>query len=415
MTKSSVYSKEFLSASRPALVLQRLRNSGITSVANLAALRISQRMEARLNWRDLDFPLRKNDVVDSESLSVPVIPARKGPLRIGWVCAAPSPGSGGHTTLFRAVKALEDRGHECTLFLYDRDSDDVSRHAAVIRRYWPELAAEVRSATPCIENMDAVVASSWATAHVVASRERGTARKFYFIQDYEPYFYPRGDLYALAEDTYRFGFTNIALGKMVATRLKIEAGVTANYIVPFGCDTTIYRHVEDTNRPPRNGVVFYAKPNSDRRGYNLGKLALEELYKIYPEQTIHVVGGTVAGWKMPVVNHGNIGPRELNAVFNSCIAGIALSFTNISLMAEELLAAGCIPIVNDSPMARADLASPFVVWAKPTPFRIAEAVSRTLARGDSELLSVKASSSTKRGWADTQALIAEAIEKGCAS
>src|SRR5689334_10120771 len=33
------------------------------------------------------------------------------PLTVGWVCTPPSAGSGGHTTMFRMVAALEAHGH----------------------------------------------------------------------------------------------------------------------------------------------------------------------------------------------------------------------------------------------------------------------------------------------------------------
>lgn len=36
-------------------------------------------------------------------------------------------------------------------------------------------------------------------------------RRVYFVQDYEPYLYPHGSAYTLADDTYRFGFQAIAL------------------------------------------------------------------------------------------------------------------------------------------------------------------------------------------------------------
>ena len=34
------------------------------------------------------------------------------PLRIAWICTPPAPGSGGHTTIFRMIEALERAGHQ---------------------------------------------------------------------------------------------------------------------------------------------------------------------------------------------------------------------------------------------------------------------------------------------------------------
>lgn len=399
--------------SRPARILDRVQRSGLSQVARLSALRLSQRAGARLNWRDFDMPLRSEDIVDSTTLESGSPPRVDRPLRIGWVCTAPGPGSGGHTTLFRIVKGLEDRGHACTLFLYDQDSDDVARHNATIRRHWPEMAADVRSATPTIDGVDAVVASSWATAHVVASRSNSAVHKFYFIQDFEPYFYPRGELYSFAEDTYRFGFHNIALGTMVSERLSWEAGVEPEFTVPFGCDTDVYRLQDPSGSSKRNGVVFYSRPNADRRGYLLGRMALESFHRLHPEQEIHVVGDKVSGWEVPAINHGSLSPRQLNELFNRSIAGIAMSFTNVSLVAEELLAAGCIPVINNSALARVDLPSSFARWATATPAGIAAALAETVECAGIEGNAIRAAQSVRRGWGETQSQVADAIERVC--
>lgn len=400
---------------RPGRMFDRLQKSGLSQFARFFAFRLSQRIGSRLNWRDFELPLRPVDLMDSGTLHLERAVALSGPLRIGWVCTAPGPGSGGHTTLFRMVEGLEQRGHSCTLFLYDQDSDDVARRTATIRQHWPSMAADIRSATPAIDGVDAVVASSWATAHVLASRAGGPIHRFYFIQDYEPYFYPRGELYAFAEDTYRFGFHNIALGEMVAQRLYQEAGIDPAFTVPFGCDTDTYSLEDATQCPARNGVVFYARPNADRRGYLLGRLAIELFHHSHPEQEIHVVGDAISGWEVPITNHGRLAPTELNSLFNRSIAGVALSFTNVSLAAEEMLAAGCIPVINDSAMARADLSSRFALWAKPVPTGIAAALSQAVECKDLDTNARQAARSVRRGWSDTQRQVAEAIEKVCGS
>ena len=51
-----------------------------------------------------------------------------------------------------------------------------------------------------------------------------------------------------------------------------------------------------------------------------------------------------------------------------------MSFTNVSLLAEELLACGTVPVINDSPYARADVESGYVRWAPPTPSGVADTV-----------------------------------------
>ena len=241
----------------PAHFWQRIQSTGPAGFAPALLRRMALKMDQRYDFLRAELPVRIEDLVDSSGMRPPH-PSRTpdASLRIGWVCSPPGPGSGGHTTLFRMVEEAEQRGHECTLLLYDRNSDDVARHEPVIRRYWPDIRAGIRSATGAIGGMHALVASSWGTAHVVARRAPSTVNCFYFIQDYEPYFYPRGALYALAEDTYRFGFTNIALGEMVASRLQSELGITADATVPFGCDTSTYKLLRRAFGTPRRHCLL---------------------------------------------------------------------------------------------------------------------------------------------------------------
>lgn len=312
------------------------------------------------------------DIVDSSRVSR-AVPARPVPrsrrLRVGFVTTPPVVGSGGHTTMFRLVSALEEAGHECVLFLYDRFHGDLESQTADLRRGWPWMRAEVRRAADGITGVDAAVASGWQTAHVLA-RATSPMHRLYLVQDYEPFFYPRGSTYALAEDTYRFGFHHVAVGEMVGTHLR-RLGVPVD-VVPFGCDTGVYHLAQPPAR--RRGVVFYVRPGADRRGFALARLALTEFHRRCPDEPVHVYGeaGRV-DLPFPVVNHGRLTPAQLNDLYNGAVAGLALSFTNISLVVSEMLAAGLVPVVNDAPDSRADVRpEAAVAWAAPTPSAIAE-------------------------------------------
>jgi hypothetical protein len=386
-------------------LIRSVRQRGMGDVGQ----RIVRRLYDSLDAGALDFPLLPEDIADSSRMpDFGLLPSRPraagGPLTIGWVCTPPGAGSGGHTTLFRMVEELSVRGHRCILFLYDRHGGDLDHQSRVIRDAWPSLTVEIRNARDGIFGVDAAVASSWQTAHVLASRLRERASLLYFIQDFEPYFYPRGSMQALAEDSYRFGFTNIALGEMVAHELQSREISCA--IAPFGCDTEVYSR---SNQGERSGVVFYTKPGVDRRGFLLAQRGLDEFHRRHPEQEIHIYGAPVEGWKTPVTRHDRLTPSALNALYNQSLAGIAMSFTNISLVAEELLAAGTIPVVNDSPQSRADLDNPHVAWAAPTAGGIADALCRVVEASDPKERSWAAAASVRRGWRPAQLIVADAV------
>lgn len=352
------------------------------------------------------------DIADSTALDLRVPgerPSRGRPLRIAWVIAPPAPGSGGHTTLFRMVEGLEAAGHQCTLVLYDRFRGDARAQEDVIRAHWPQLRSAVVDGSVGWPQHDAYVATSWETAHALARRSQLVTRRFYFVQDFEPYFYPRGTEYALAEDTYRFGFETIAVGHMVADHLRQRFG-TEPAVAEFGCDTEVYSYRATGSRPR---VVLYAKPGVARRGYGLAVLGLEQFHRRHPEYEIHLFGDPSAQVGFPVVRHGSLSTRSLGELYNTCAAGLAMSFTNISLAAEEMLACGAIPVINDHPDARLDFPNPYAEWARPTPAGLADALCRVVERPDAEAHAEAASRSVRTGgWGAAQQVTVTTIERG---
>ena len=384
-------------------------------VRDMGARETAQRVAARLyratGAAALDFPLLPGDVAapGSAARAAPATPPTADrPLTVGWLCVPPGPHSGGHTTMFRMIRALEDAGHRCVLYLYDRHGGDVARRAAVVRAGWPEVRAEVRDVADGIHGVDACVATSWQTAHVLALRGTDPMRRLYFVQDVEPYFYPHGARRALAEDSYRLGLRVLALGEMVAGHLRSDLGVDVD-VVPFGCDTDVYRPLPPA---PRSGVVLYAKPDVARRGYDLARLALLRFHAAHPEQEIHVYGDPARDLGVPATRHGGLDPAALNVLYHRTLAGLALSFTNISLVAEEMLAAGTVPVVNDAADARADLPNPHVRWAAPTPAAVADALSAAVEHPDPAGRAAALQASVAgRSWAGSQARLVALVER----
>lgn len=386
---------------------RRVREVGAVGLAQ----RVAQRAYRATAAESLGFQLAPEDVLADVPAELPVPaspPGRERRLTVGWVTSPPAPGSGGHTTLFRMVEGLEVRGHRCVLFLYDRHGVDVEQRRATIRTHWPRMRAEVRDARAGMTGVDALVASSWETAHVLVRRGTAPTRRLYFIQDYEPYFYARGSEHELAAMTYRLPLRRIALGDMVDVAIRDELGLVSD-VVPFGCDTETYHAPPDGGR--RSGVVLYSKPDVERRGYLLARLALERFHRDHPEQEIHVYGTRPRDLTFPVTYHGRLTPAGLNALYGTTIAGLAMSFTNISLVAEEMLAAGTVPVVNDSPLARADMPNPHVRWARATPEGLAAQLCRAVEVPDVEGHAAKVAASVLgRSWSATQAMVARIVE-----
>jgi glycosyltransferase involved in cell wall biosynthesis len=384
--------------------LRLIRDNGTRGLAQRVARAAYQRLGASI----LDFPLDLDDVADSRALRLAVPaqrPARGEPISVGWICVPPGAGSGGHTTMFRMIEGVEAAGHTCYLYLYDRWGGELDRHIEVIRKHWPNVRAEVRSVDNGLATLDAYVATAWPTAHVLAKRADLASRRLYLIQDFEPLLYALGSEYVLAEDTYRFGFRAITVGRMIAGILQDQFDVTAT-VAEFGCDTSVYQL---TNHGERPGVVFYARRDTPRRGFALGVLALREFHRRHPEYEIHLFGDPTARVPFPATNHGFLTPAQLSALYNRCVAGIAMSFTNVSLVPDEMLACGSIPVTCESTYARASLDNPHVRWSAPTPFALADTLSSIVTDGSPPPAEI-AASVRNTPWSTAQQATLLAIE-----
>jgi glycosyltransferase involved in cell wall biosynthesis len=335
------------------------------------------------------------------------------PLTIAWVCFAPTEGSGGHTTMFRMVSALERAGHRCIVYLRDDHCWSVDQHRRTIRRGWPMVRAEIRDLADGIEDAHAIFATSWQTAYaVLASPAKGA--RLYFVQDYEPDFYAAGSEALLAEATYRFGFHAVTAGSWLAQRLRRDYGMEADHF-DFGSDVEVYQLDRPrTATAARTGVCYYCRPSAPRRAHELAVMALDLLGARHPEVDIHVYGEAANGLGFPVVSHGLLSPAALNRLYNQCVAGLVLSSTNVSLIPHEMLASGCVPIVNDAEHNRIVLDNPEVVYAPATPYQLADALCSVIERTGAEraLGAQRAANSVQgRSWDEAGATVEEVVRE----
>ncbi len=266
----------------------------------------------------------------------------------------------------------------CILYLQDRHGWDIEQHRATIREWWPWMHAEVRDAAAGIEDAHAIFATSWETAYpVLASRARG--RRFYLVQDFEPAFHPAGSAAMMAESTYRFGFHGVTAGRWLAERLRADYGMPADHF-DFGRDLDYVLDTGPEAENARTGICLYCRPETPRRAFELAVLTLELFAQSHPEVELHLFGRSVKGLPFAATDHGLLRPDGLNALYNRCVAGLVLSATNVSLVPHEMLAAGCIPVVNDADHNRIVLDNDHVAYAPGTPFELAAELSRLVER-----------------------------------
>lgn len=293
------------------------------------------------------WPVSPQEIIDADWMinkKVKLIP--KGPTYIiNWVVPPMGSVSGGHTDIFRAIQYLESQGHTCRLYFYDALKQSSLVGIQELMKKYPAVQAEVFYNKDKMADCDAIFATNWYTAYPVYNYNR-PAKKFYFVQDFEPFFDPVGSYSTLAENTYKFGFHGVTLGNWLSEKLSKEYNMKCDPI-NLGYESSEYFL---TNKKPRKKIVFYARPVTPRRAFELGILSLDLFHKKHPEYEINLFGWDLEPYEIPFpyVNHGILDHTALNKLYNECAVGLVLSFTNMSLIPLEMLAAGCKPIINDA-------------------------------------------------------------------
>lgn len=338
----------------------------------------------------------------------------EGSLTVAWVMSPPGRNSGGHQNIFRFIKFLEDAGHRVRVYLYstfDPHTPDEVRTLLASSTSYPDVRATIErypeGGIP--DDVDALFATSWETAYR-SYRDASRARRLYFVQDFEPSFYATSAEAVLAENTYRFGFSGITAGGWLADKLSTEYGMPA-ISFDFGADPQHYSLLE---RGARDGVFFYARPETPRRGFELGAMALDLFARDRPEFDIVLAGQNLSRLDLPFRHRviGNMQVGDLNALYNRCAAGLVMSLTNMSLLPLELLAAGVIPVVNDGPNNRMVSDNPFIAYAAPNPRALADALIEVVDRPDAPAYAERAAASVgDAGWAESGRQFLDAFER----
>jgi glycosyltransferase involved in cell wall biosynthesis len=281
-------------------------------------------------------------------------PTKSDRLTVNWVMLEPIKGSGGYTSVFRMIRHLAQSGHEVRAYvepdnlLVGKSEKEIE---GFINQHFFETGARIVKGHE-FARADAIVATAWPTAKI-ASDDKGSRKKFYYVQDFEPYFYPMGEEYAQAESTYRLGLSHITLGRWLTELLRERYGADADYI-DFGLDREIY-YPRPIQNPERPRIVFYARPSTPRRGFKLGVEALNLVYRSAPQVEIMMFGAQrLRDYPIPFphVDLGIASEEELAELYSGAAMGLVLSYTNCSFVPFEMMACRCPVVAVDTEPVR---------------------------------------------------------------
>jgi GT2 family glycosyltransferase/glycosyltransferase involved in cell wall biosynthesis len=197
---------------------------------------------------------------------------------------------------------------------------------------------------------DATIATFWPTAYAVA-RTRYPGRRFYFVQDFEPMFYPGGTVYALAEETYRMGLYGIAGSPTLGEVYESYGGRAGRF---SHCIDPALIYPPSGPRQPADTVTvfFYGRPSNPRNCYELGVAALRALKQRIGDQVRIVTAGAeppdnAEGW---LEHLGVLDTRQVGEAYRGSDVGLVLTASmHPSIVAMELMASGVAVVVNRNP------------------------------------------------------------------
>jgi glycosyltransferase involved in cell wall biosynthesis len=354
------------------------RAGGIGKIFAVAAKKLSRFLPASMRPNLISAAVSQLSFIAAHPETKPLTPpdgkADPRSLDLHWLVANFSEGSGGHMTIFRMIQQLERLGHRNTIWFYEQSKYATEEEAqrAVCEQFLP-LKAQVRFVGGHPERIvgDAVIATHWWSAYHARSVTR-VRKRFYFVQDFEPSFYPMGSEYLLAENTYRFGFTCITAGKWLESLMRDRFENRA-FSFDLAYDPKVYFEDAAVKRAGKR-VAFYARVTTPRRAVELGFLALELAAARIPGLHVDFFGWPVGKLSLPYgyTDHGILNHTQLAMLYRETAAGIVFSATNYSLVPQEMMACG-LPVIDlEGENTRAVFPSGAITLSKPDPQAIAD-------------------------------------------
>lgn len=269
------------------------------------------------------------------------------PITLNWIIPEMGIGSGGHINIFRFVSYLERHGIHNKIYLMTPPTLKTDREVREFTaKHFPILDKNVElfSGTEKAGFAHGTVATSWQTAYFVRNFNN-TISKFYFVQDYEPFFFARGSEYEMARNTYQFGFRGLTAGDWLRDICRGKFGMEADSF-GFSYDKELYHPMEKKDQVKR--VFFYARPVTPRRDFELGILALNELAQRIPDLEVVFAGWDIEGYYIPFKHRNEkiVSIDHLSELYAQCDMCLVISNTNLSLLPLEIMASNSVAVCS---------------------------------------------------------------------
>lgn len=267
---------------------------------------------------------------------------------------------GGIFTIFRFIEKFSVEGVTNRIIIYDKPSFDVEKLEAEISEKFPNLKNyqiiifdhsndDINDLPEC----DIAICSFWISAYLLLKFNK-TKRKYYFIQDYEPLFYPGGSTYALAESTYRFGFRALVNTPGLLAAVNTRHGTEGISFIP-AVDQALYYPDATKRTKGKVRIFFYARPNNPRNAFNLGIEIIKQLLETHGRKIEIITAGAdwnehAYGLNDKIKNLGLLKSiEEVAELYRTCDIGFVYMLSkHPSYQPFEFMASGMATVTNNN-------------------------------------------------------------------
>jgi glycosyltransferase involved in cell wall biosynthesis len=328
---------------------------------------------------------------------------------------------GGYMGKFNLARKLAEAGFQVRMVIVDWCDVRPEVWRSMVNRYeglagffsYVEVAYCFDRKQPLdVSPHDAFIASTWWTAHIAADAMKqlaandgapGNPKPFtYLIQEYEPFTFPMGTLFALADQSYTFSHRAIFSTGLLEEyfrehRLGVFAanGEGADASLPF--ENAILSF--DVSAPEiaartRRKLLFYARPegHAARNMFEIGLLALEQAIAggVFGHEpwVFHGIGTShgdiefAAGGVLKML--GKVSLDEYKELLPQYDVGISLMYTpHPSLVPLEMAAAGMLTVTNtclNKTAVRLSAISSNIIAAEPNVTGVLAALTEAVSR-----------------------------------
>lgn len=199
---------------------------------------------------------------------------------------------GGISTAMKFFDTIQDEEIAKRIIIIDSDikKDDLDRYPKYVVVDCKENSTEqyqvvdIHDAGNCyleVDKNDIFLATAWWSAYIITPVIKWQAEQYhqdlknllYFIQDYEPYFYPWGSRYCLAESTYHLDIPTIAIFNSIELKdYFVNKGYTFEntyYFTPILNDQLKKHVLEDKEVPRKKQIICYGRPSVYRNAFEI--------------------------------------------------------------------------------------------------------------------------------------------------